>query len=292
MICSQRANAKVNLTLRITGRRQDGYHLLESLVVFASIGDRVTVSPAASPHTSLTITGPFGRGLPNDGANLVLRAADALAKSTGRTLSAEIVLEKNLPVAAGIGGGSADAAACLHILNAYWNIHLDHAALAEIALSLGADVPACLTGAPVRMTGIGEILTPIPNLPPLGILLVNDGTACPTGPVFDARTAAFSMPRTVPAKFDNRAELIRFLHEDQNDLEAPALSLHPSIAQVKDAVSALPDCLLGRMSGSGATVFGLFETEKEASQAAASLASKTGWWCMAGSVLPGHPSAA
>ena len=284
---ARQANAKVNLTLRVTGKRDDGYHLLDSLVVFVSVGDTVRVAESETGQTTLAITGDFGAGLPTDGGNLILKAAAALAACTDRPVSAHITLEKTLPVAAGIGGGSADAAVALSLLNDYWELGLDPAALAEIALSLGADVPACLVNTPVRMMGIGEILTPLAQCPKLGVLLVNDGTACPTGPVFAARSAPFSAPSEMPDAFTDADALIDFVRSGRNDLEPPALSLHPSIARVAQTVAAQADCHLARMSGSGATVFGLFPNLSTAEAAAQRLQSETGWWCAAGEILPG-----
>ena len=272
------ACAKVNLTLRITGKRPDGYHLLDSLVVFASVGDMVTVGPSTSGKIEFAVSGRRARGIPTDNSNLVVKAAEALAARAETPVSARMHLDKQLPVAAGIGGGSADAAACLDLLNDYWSLGLSSADLAEIGLRLGADIPACLAGRPVRMTGIGDVLTPLPALPSMGILLVNDGTDCPTGPVFGARAGAFSAARPLPEAFQSQADLIAFLEQDQNDLEAPAMALHPSIRTVKETVAALPGCSMARMSGSGATIFGLFPTRIAAQEAGQKLHEETGWW--------------
>lgn len=278
---SRMACAKVNLTLRITGKRVDGYHLLDSLICFAAFGDRLTVtSNNEDTGIALDVVGPFAAGVPTDGRNLVLQAAKALAPRSYSQPGTHIRLEKNLPAAAGIGGGSADAAACLTLLNSVWNLNTSHDTLAEIALSLGADVPACLRDTALHMAGIGEILTPAPSLPRLGLLLVNDGTLCPTGPVFGARSPEFSKPRPLPDMFDRPEDLIEFLRADQNDLEEPAMRLHPSIQRVKECVAALPGCLLARMSGSGATVFGLFQTKEEAQIAAKGIATEKGWWAI------------
>lgn len=182
------ARAKVNLSLRIAGRRPDGYHELESLVVFPDTGDRLTVDLAAD--LTLDVEGPFADGLTGEADNLVLRAARALRAETGSNKGAWITLDKWLPVASGIGGGSADAAAALNLLNELWEAGLDHEALARIALELGADVPVCLDAAPAFMTGIGERVARLPALPDFVLLLVNPGVAVPTGKVFARLDAA------------------------------------------------------------------------------------------------------
>jgi 4-diphosphocytidyl-2-C-methyl-D-erythritol kinase len=287
------APAKVNLTLRVTGRRPDGYHLLDSLVVFAGVGDRLTVAPGE--ELSLAITGPFGAGLAAEPDNLVLRAARGLAAAAGVVPRGAITLEKTLPVASGIGGGSADAAAALRLLAAFWGVSLPAGALAALALGLGADVPVCLARRPVRMAGIGEALTPVPALPPLGMVLVNPGVACATAAIFRARAAAglgFSAPDAVPpaGRFATPESLAAALGESGNDLEAPAITVAPAIAAVLAALRAQPGCLLARMSGSGATCFGLFPDAALASRAARVL-PEAGWWCWGGGLYEPAPAA-
>ena len=186
---TEAAPAKLNLYLHVVGRRDDGYHLLDSLVAFAEAGDVLRARPANGLR--LTLDGAFGRALAGEPDNLVLRAARLLAEAAGVPPHAELVLEKNLPVASGIGGGSADAAAALRLLQRLWNVSLPAATLQQLALRLGADVPVCLHGHPVRMGGIGERLEPVPALPPCGLLLVNPGVAVQTRPVFQARTGGF-----------------------------------------------------------------------------------------------------
>ncbi|GAB0112794.1 4-(cytidine 5'-diphospho)-2-C-methyl-D-erythritol kinase [Acidisoma sp. C75] len=274
------APAKINLTLRVVGRRPDGYHLLDSFVVFADIGDRLSVAPAAG--LSLTLRGPFGEGLAGQGENLVLRAAQALAAAAGITPHGALTLEKNLPIASGIGGGSADAAAALRLLTRFWGLAMPPAVLARIGLSLGADVPVCLGRQAARMAGIGEILSPLPALPAdLGLLLVNPGLPCPTGAIFRARAesgAGFSPADAVPeAAAESAAGLAAALAASGNDLEAPAIGVTPAIAAVLAAIRAAPGCLLARMSGSGATCFGLFPSRAAAEAAAAGL-RPPGWW--------------
>ena len=189
------APAKLNLYLHVTGRRADGYHLLDSLAAFSDIGDRLNVAPA--PRLALAITGPFARDLAQDDPrkNLVWRAAEALAARLGRTPDVALTLEKNLPVASGIGGGSSDAAAALKALAAHWQASLDERALCAIAAELGADVPVCVVARASFFGGIGDEIVPAPALPPAPLLLVNPGIALPTASVFRARQGAFSPPR-------------------------------------------------------------------------------------------------
>ncbi|WP_372602605.1 4-(cytidine 5'-diphospho)-2-C-methyl-D-erythritol kinase [Actibacterium sp.] len=265
------APAKINLTLHVTGRRDDGYHLLDSLVAFADIGDRITVEPAGM--TDLIVTGPMARGVPVDDSNLVLRAA-ALAKAPPLA----ITLEKHLPAAAGIGGGSSDAAAVLRAI-----ADLTGTPVPEDALRLGADVPVCLRATATRMSGIGETLTPVPPLPELWAVLANPRVAVPTPKVFAALRQRINpaMPATIPAFADARS-LVKWLKTQRNDLEAAAISLSPVIADVLGALQTLPGSLMARMSGSGATCFALFDTEEAAQDAAELLAmTRSDWWSAA-----------
>jgi len=272
------APAKINLHLHVIGRRADGYHLLDSLVVFAGIGDRLTVSP--SDHLSLSVTGPFAAGLAAEADNLVLRAATALAAKAGARATGALVLEKNLPVASGIGGGSADAAAALRLLCRFWG--LDPSLPAQLAASLGADVPVCVTGVSALMSGIGEILAPAPALPDVGIVLVNPGVAVSTPAVFRARTGGFSDTARFPDQgWRDAGSLAGTLLATRNDLEPPARLLVPAIGDVLDTLAAIPGCLLARMSGSGATCFALFATADQAAAAARPL-RRPGWWSWGG----------
>ncbi|HEX3983265.1 MAG TPA: 4-(cytidine 5'-diphospho)-2-C-methyl-D-erythritol kinase [Acidisoma sp.] len=277
------APAKVNLTLRVTGRRVDGYHLLDSLVVFADVGDRLSVAPAAG--LSLTVAGPFGNALGVEADNLVLRAARRLAEAAGVTPDAALRLEKNLPLASGIGGGSADAAAALRLLSAFWGVTLPPDEMNAIALELGADVPVCLARRPVRMAGIGERLSSVPALPPMGLVLANPGLPCPTAAIFRVRAAAetgFSPADAVPeAGCHTAAELAAALAASGNDLEAPAIGVTPAIAEVLAALRRAPGSLLARMSGSGATCFALFPNAAAATAAAGGL-TRAGWWIWGG----------
>ena len=277
------APAKLNLYLHVTGRRPDGYHVLDSLVAFAGCGDVLRAEDA--PALSLRVTGPLAAGLDTEADNLVLRAARALAAEAGTAPRAALTLEKHLPVASGIGGGSADAAAALRVLCALWRLKLDPAVLDRIALRLGADVPVCLHGRPARMGGIGEVLTPAPPLPPCAVLLVNPGVAVPTAAVFRARTGAFSVVPRLPDGWTDAAAMAADLAALRNDLEGPARALCPAIADVLSAIAAQPGCSLARMSGSGATCFGLF-AETAAAEHAAGQVARPGWWTWAGA-LPG-----
>ena len=272
------APAKVNLYLHVTGRRPDGYHLLDSLAVFPAVGDVLHATPAAG--LSLTVTGPFGAALAGEADNLVLRAAGALAARLPEARGARLELEKQLPVASGIGGGSADAAVALRLLAELWDITAD---LPALALPLGADVPVCLASRPARMGGIGEILTQAPVLPACGIVLVNPGVAVATPAVFRARTGAFSAPARLPSAWDDAAAMAADLARLGNDLEAPAIGLCPVIADVLAALRAMPGCLVARMSGSGATCFALVADAASARVAARTLA-RPGWWCWGGAL--------
>jgi 4-diphosphocytidyl-2-C-methyl-D-erythritol kinase len=277
------APAKINLHLHVVGLRPDGYHLLDSLVVFAGIGDRLSVS--AADRLSLSLTGPFAAGLAAESDNLVLRAARALAARAGIEPTGALMLEKNLPVASGIGGGSADAAAALRLLSRFWG--LPPAVSDPLAAGLGADVPVCVAGVPALMSGIGEILAPAPAVPDIGIVLVNPGVAVATPAVFRARSAAFSDPARFAANGWRDADsLVAALRATQNDLEPPARLLAPAIGAVLDTLTATPGCLLARMSGSGATCFGLFPGP-EAARTAAGTIIRDGWWVWGGGLAGG-----
>jgi len=278
---SERAPAKINFFLHVVARRADGYHLLDSLVVFAGACD--VLHAEAADTLSLTITGPFGAALAVEPDNLVLRAARVLGGGGAR-----LTLEKNLPVASGIGGGSADAAATLRLLPKLWGTA---PATTAQALSLGADVPVCLGSTACRMGGVGEVLAPAPVLPGCGIALVNPGVAVATAAVFRGRTGPFSAAATLPAGWTDAASMARDLVALGNDLEAAAIALCPAIADVLAALRAVPGCRLARMSGSGATCFGLFDTPAQA-EAAARLCARDGWWNWGGSMCPGVLSVA
>ncbi len=278
------APAKVNLYLHVTGKREDGYHLLDSLVVFAGTGDTLRFAPARA--LTLEIEGPGAEYLTADDDNIVLKAARALAEALGRPAEAAITLEKHLPVAAGIGGGSADAAATLRGLMALWDVDLDDAKLAEIGLKLGADLPVCLAGRPTQMSGVGEILAPAVPLPPAWLVLVNPRLALSTPSVFRARAGDFTPAAPlIEAPADAQA-LANHLVSRHNDLAAPAMILEPAVKIMLDAIGETEGCLLARMSGSGATCFGLYADEQTADNAAESLAEAyPDWWISAAPIL-------
>lgn len=270
------APAKINLCLHVTGQRADGYHLLDSLVVFCDVGDQLRVVQAQA--LSLTIDGPQAPHLAASDDNLVLRAARLMGGG------AAIQLTKNLPLSSGIGGGSADAAATLRAL-----ARLTGQALPDPAavLALGADVPVCLAGVPLRMQGVGEQVSILPSLPELHILLVNPGVAVATPTVFKALTNKYNPPLSQIPHFADAAALAAWLADQRNDLEPPAIALNPVIAAVKAAIAAQPGCLLARMSGSGATCFGLFASANQAKSAEIALHfAQRDWWHAAGRILP------
>lgn len=283
------APAKVNLYLHVGGVRADGLHALASVFVFADVGDVLTVTPAAD--LSLRVTGPFAPALAGGPVadNLVLRAARELRAAAGVRSGAHIVLDKQLPVAAGIGGGSADAAATLRALSRLWRIDIGADRLARLAFGLGADVPACLDGRPVHVAGAGENLAAGPVLPPVWICLVNPGVATPTGPIFRAFDRAHPHP-AAPAFHRPAARTIGALRDlmaaSRNDLQAPAIAAVPVIAEVLASVSACPGAIEARMSGSGATVFALFAS-RAAAQRAARVAAARGWWSAAARIEGG-----
>lgn len=277
MVIRVEAPAKLNLYLHVTGRRDDGYHELDSLVSFAALADRLEIAPAEA--LCLTVTGPFAPAL-GTADNLAARAAAALADRLGRPAGVRIALEKRIPVAAGLGGGSADAAAVLRGLARLWRLDAEHAcALQETALALGADVPVCLASGATYMAGIGEVLSAPPRLPPCAALLVNAGVPVPTGAVFAARRGPFSDPARFDESPADAPALAALLRARRNDLEQPALAQAPVIGHVLARLDAAPGCLLARMSGSGGTCFGLFEDEATAAGAAGAIArDHPNWW--------------
>ena len=285
MRLSEAAPAKVNLYLHVIGRRDDGYHLLDSLAVFAAVADRLEAE--AAPSISLTVAGPMAAGLREQVAdNLVMRAARLLAERGDVGQGATILLRKNLPLASGIGGGSADAAATLRLLSRLWRLDLPLDSGAELTKGLGADVPVCLSGLPARMGGVGEVLAPAPALPGFGLVLLNPGVAVPTAAVFRARHGQYSTVADLPRIWPDAASMATDLSRLSNDLEPAALSLCPAIADALLLLRQAPGCLLARMSGSGATCFGLFASPHAAVGAAASLSTPTGWWVWGGGLAP------
>lgn len=267
----ERACAKLNLSLRVVGKRADGYHLLDSLVAFADIADAVAIAPA--DDFALAVDGDFAGGL-SGSENLVERAARVFAAHLGRAPRAAIRLTKNLPVASGIGGGSADAAAALRGLSTLWRAPIP----ADLPAQLGADVPVCVASRAAWMSGVGEIVEPVAPLPAWGVVLVNPGIALATAKVFAARRGAFSTPARATPTLD-------FLAHAFNDLQAPAMSLVPAIGDVLAALAGT-GAGVARMSGSGATCFALFEDRASAARAARALKSSapSTWWIASGAV--------
>ena len=278
LLAAQTAWAKINLSLQITGRRSDGYHDLSSLVVFADAGDQIEIFDAEASQFS--IKGPFAGALDAGEDNLARRAARGFCALAGLPDRFAIVLTKTLPVAAGVGGGSADAAAVLRGLAGLAGEMPDSAALRDLALSLGADVPACLESRPVIMSGIGEVLKPMASLPRIAMVLANPGVPLSTAAVFRRRDAPYSRADEVPPPADLEG-LLSWLALRGNDLEAPARALCPEVAQVLEALSASAGCRLARMSGSGATCFALYEDALQAEAAARELKERTDWWVVA-----------
>lgn len=276
-----RAPAKVNLTLHVLGRRPDGYHALESLVVFAGIADLLTLEPGET--LSLTVEGPTAHMAGATGENLVVRAANAfLARVPGLRVGA-FRLVKRLPAAAGIGGGSSDAAAALRLLGRLNGLAPDDPAILDVARATGADVPVCLDPRARMMSGAGEHVGPALDLPRLFAVLVNPGVAVPTPAIFKALGLAAGEETDKgahpPVDSHDRDALLARLVGGRNDLEPPAMALAPIIGTALDRLRVTPGCRLARMSGSGATVFGLYDDCHAAARAARSLkAAEPDWW--------------
>jgi len=284
------APAKVNLTLRVVGRRADGYHDIESLVVFADVGDALTFAPARA--LTLAVRGPTAAAAGDTADNLVLKAARALAERVDGLKLGRFALSKRLPVAAGLGGGSADAAAALRLMARANRLAPDDPRLMAAARATGADVPVCLDPRPRFMRGTGDILSDPLDLPRLDAVLVNPGVAVATKDVFAALRLgsvgkAGGSPPSWPAGAQARPALLAVLTDDRNDLEAPAIAVAPVIADMLAELRRLPGCRLARMSGSGATCFALFDTRRAASAGAQKLrGGHPAWWVRA-TVLAG-----
>jgi 4-diphosphocytidyl-2-C-methyl-D-erythritol kinase len=278
------APAKVNLDLRITGRRPDGYHELDSVVAFTAWADRLTLT--ADRRLTLELGGPFAAALQDHKDNLVLRAARRLAEHSGCRPHVRITLDKRIPVAAGLGGGSADAAATLRGLSRLWQLGLADADLLALALELGADVPVCLRARPARMRGIGERIEPI-ELPVLDLVLANPNQAVSTAQVFAGLGPIAPAAGPDAAVPSDRPALLDWLRARGNDLEAPARRLAPVIGEVLGALSAQPGCRLARMSGSGATCFGVFEEPDAAARAVEAMRrARPSWWVISTATRP------
>ncbi|MFM9889470.1 MAG: 4-(cytidine 5'-diphospho)-2-C-methyl-D-erythritol kinase [Rickettsiales bacterium] len=275
-----RAPAKVNLFLHITGRRADGYHLLESLVAFTQVAD--TLEAEMAPELSLTVEGPFAGDAGGGGDNLVLKAARLLQQHTATQSGAALRLSKNIPVGGGLGGGSADAAAALKLLNQLWNLSLPDAQLLALAPQLGADVAMCLNGSSAIARGIGDELEPV-SLPPMHAVLVHPRVPLLTKDVYGALATKTVFEQRVDAR---SANTLHWLRATENDLEAPALMVQPMVAQVLAALrSTSPQ--LARMTGSGACCFGLYADSVAAHKAAAFIAqANPEWWCVPTVISP------
>jgi 4-diphosphocytidyl-2-C-methyl-D-erythritol kinase len=275
------APAKVNLTLRVLGRRPDGYHELESLVAFAGLGDRLSFLPGG--ELALKLGGPRAAQAGEPADNLVLKAARALAGLIPGIELGTFQLDKRLPVAAGLGGGSADAAAALRLLARVNHLAADDPRLYEAARSTGADVPVCLDPRAQVMRGIGDVLSPPLRLPALQSVFVNPGIALATRDVFAGWKPAAAPPAALDfaaiAGIASRDELLRLLIAQSNDLENSAIELAPAIAEVLTTLRALAGCKLARMSGSGATCFALFSSAADAIKAGEVVHSeRPDWW--------------
>lgn len=285
---AETAPAKVNLALHVTGRRADGYHELESLVVFAGIGDELLARPTHGDDR-LKVSGPFAGALGSGETNLVMAAVARFRARWPEHVATGLVFEltKNLPVAAGLGGGSADAAAALRLMARAGGAGIPLAGLADVARSLGADVPACLLSQPAEIRGIGELVRPLPAFPPVHLVLANPLQPVVTAEVFRRLERRTNPPLPpLPQPFTRPAQLGLWLAGTRNDLTAPATAIAPVINDLEARLARLDGCMLARMSGSGATVFGLFGSEAQAHQAAHELRDRyPGFWVAAAPVL-------
>ncbi|SCZ22237.1 4-(cytidine 5'-diphospho)-2-C-methyl-D-erythritol kinase [Afifella marina] len=274
------APAKINLALHVTGRRDDGYHLLDTLAVFADLGDALSFAPAED--FSLEVSGRFAEIVPDGADNLILRAAEALKRASGATAGAQIAVKKEIPAGAGLGGGSSDASTTLLALAELWGVGMPMDELVALGATLGADVPMGLFGGALRARGIGEEITLLPSLPALPLVLVWPARVVSTGKVF--QTLGQSPGRALPELPDNMGDaraVADFLKTTTNDLEAPAVALEPAIGDVLQALSKTP-CLFARMSGSGSACFAIYETLDAAGTAAETLArAHPQWWVRA-----------
>jgi 4-diphosphocytidyl-2-C-methyl-D-erythritol kinase len=279
---SASAAAKINLFLHVNGKREDGYHLLESLVAFGDFAcDKITLKGADS--FSLKSTGPFAKDLPEDGGtNLISMAQSLLQNFTGRPIPCSITLEKNLPIGSGLGGGSSDAAIAVKLMENYFNLKITDDMRSNILVMLGADVPICYHAKTSYFSGIGEVIDAAPRLPKTPILLIWPHIHCSTQDVFKRRDNVFTKPVTRPPSFNDFSSLVAFLKTTKNDLETAAENIHPDIAMTRQWVSAQEGCLLSRMSGSGSTIFGIFEDEKSLQAALSNVPPDKNWWASAG----------
>lgn len=279
------AGAKVNLALHVGAKRPDGYHVIESMVVFADFGDALTATQASNRHANVTVNGPFARDLasttgPED--NLASRAVQALAREAGhgKARHTRLVLNKRLPVAAGLGGGSADAAATLRLLDRLWELDLGPSALAKIGFRLGADVPMCVASQPLIAEGIGERITPVPGFPQLPIVLASPPVKVPTVDVFTALDAEERTPLPpMPERISYPLDLVFWLRQTRNDLSQAASRVSKRAGAAAKVLARDRDCLFARMSGSGPAAYGIFASHAAAERAAARIRdAKPSWW--------------
>jgi 4-diphosphocytidyl-2-C-methyl-D-erythritol kinase len=282
VISSAFAPAKINLFLHVGPIEPSGYHPIASLAVFADVGDKVSVAPAE--HFELVVDGPFAPALAGHDRNLVLDAIKSLEAETGLPLGpVRVLLEKALPVAAGVGGGTADGAATLRLFNSAFDLGLSTEALERLAADLGSDGPLCLHSWPAIAEGRGERLSPASDLPELHAVLVNPGRPCPTGAVYAAfdqtgLTRPVERPQ-LPDAIESAGELAAILALTRNDLERPAVLMEPAVGEVLARLHAAPQSLIARMSGSGATCFALVEGEMEALSLSEDVArDHPAWW--------------
>ena len=280
---SARSKAKINLFLHVTGKRPDGYHLLDSLVAFPDFAyDVVTLSSAEG--FSFEMTGSFAdtlKGQQAERENLVTMAHGLLQNFASRKLNCFISLEKNLPIGSGMGGGSSNAATTVRLMENYFDLGLSDEIRNHTLVMLGADVAICHMAKPSYFSGIGDIIAPAPALPQLYILLVWPGIHCSTQTVFENRAGKDSSPVRRPDSFGTAQDFINFIKSTQNDLEAPAIKLYPAIGELKEWMQKQPGCHIARMSGSGSTIFGLFTSEEDCKKALENVPNKD-WWAKAG----------
>ena len=278
------APAKINLFLHITGKTRDEYHKLDSLVCFADIGDSVIIEH--SPSFAFEIRGPFAGEFPTEqcastinNPNLVVKAARALSQIANKALNLKITLVKNLPLASGLGGGSSDAAATLWGLQDLWGLPRNADYLLPLMTKLGADVPVCMLCQPAIMRGIGDDLSPAPIMPEIPVVLIHSGRGCSTKDVFLKHKGAFRENVDLPKKFGSVSDVVDTVGALHNDLSSAAIDLVPEIANVLNALESEDACLLARMSGSGESCFGIFETEEDAQKSARAIAADNpDWW--------------
>lgn len=274
-ILQKSAPAKVNLFLHVTGKRDDGYHLLESLIGFADFGDIITIMP--SDEFSLKILG--GDFSLDTEDNLITKAVNLVSGKLQKDLSLSITLEKNIPIGAGLGGGSADAAAAVRGILEYAQVSLPQKEIDEILLSLGADTPICYARKPAYIKGIGEVIEPIAPLPQIPAMLIYPNEFCSTVEIFKSYDGDFSQTADHPKSFSDLKSLYDFLNKQKNDLTDAAIKKIPAIGDILQTIGKQDGCVISRLTGSGSTCFGLFETTEQSTKAAEKIQkAKPHWW--------------